>query len=60
MAQYQDVQVAPPATPDSIYTQITNLLIGAYSVEVLPDGTSVILRVWFSRHCDPAGHVKIP
>lgn len=47
MAQYQDV--APPhnATPATIYTTITNLLVGASSVEVVPKDDTVILRVWF-------------
>ncbi len=60
MAKYQDTQVNPGTAPADIYAQITTLLIGAYSVEVIPDGSTVILRVWFSQHCDPTQHERIP
>jgi hypothetical protein len=59
MAQYEDFSPPPGASPAQIYTQITSLLTGAYSVEVLPQGTSVILRVWYAQHCDPASHTRI-
>ena len=53
MAKYQDTQVNPGTAPADIYAQITTLLIGAYSVEVIPDGSTVILRVWFSQGSPP-------
>jgi len=58
MAIYQDFP--PPSNdPAEIYRRIQSFLLGAYSVEVLPDGDSVILRVWLQRHCDPAEHEKV-
>ncbi len=58
MAQYQDF---PPPSPDpaAIYQQIAALLVGAYSVEVVPSGNSVILRVWLNPHCDQGAHTRI-
>ena len=58
MALYQDF--APrSADPATIYRRITSLLVGTHSVEVVPDGDGVILRVWLEPHCDPAEHEKL-
>ncbi len=59
MASYEDFNPAPGAGAADIYKQICDLLVGAYSVEVIPSGTSVILRVWYDQHCDPATHHQI-
>ena len=60
MAQYQDIPVPSATAPDDVYGRITNYLLGASSVEVIPYQDTVILRVWFDQHCDPAQHQRIP
>lgn len=60
MAEYQDNPIQPGTAPAEIYERITDLLVGAYSVEVLPDGDTVMLRVWFEQHCDLNQQKKIP
>ena len=57
MAQYQDFPL-PSADPAAIYQQIAALLVGAYSVELVPSGNSIILRVWLNPHCDQATHMR--
>ncbi len=61
MAQYQDFNPPPNATPADIYNQIANLMGTAYSVEVIPQGATdtVVLRVWFTAPYDIAQHQKI-
>ena len=59
MADYQDFETQPDWGPREIYQRITDLLLGAYSVEVIPSGQTVKLRVWFEQHCDPAMHNRI-
>jgi hypothetical protein len=62
MACYQDY-IPTCRELDEIYLQLLNLICGSYSVEVLPDPTkprAVIFRVWFTQHCDPAAHTRIP
>lgn len=56
MATYQEIIVNPPFDNNSIVKTISNLLIGAYSVEVLSVGESLVLRVWFEQHCDLPQH----
>lgn len=59
MANYHDYQTQPDWKPDEIYKRITDLLVGAYSVEVISLGNTVILRVWYNQHCDLAEHNRI-
>lgn len=60
MAAYQDFSVPPDWDAERTYTEIATLLAGGtYSVEVLRNGGSVILRAWLSRHCDPATHQRV-
>ena len=61
MAQYQDVKPHPNLGPGALYTKLTDLLTGAYSVEVLAaeNGKSVIFRVWFEKHCDLKQHQQV-
>ena len=59
MAIYEDFKPIPGSGTRDIYMQITDYLSGSYSVEVLPDGNNVILRVWHSEHCDITKHNHI-
>jgi hypothetical protein len=62
MACYQDY-IPTCRELDESYLQILNLMCGSYSVEVIPDPfkpRAVIFRVWFTQHCDPAAHTRIP
>jgi hypothetical protein len=58
MAAFQDFP-PPSPNPADIYNRIAQLLVGAYSVEVIPSGNTVILRVWLQRHCDPSTHQPV-
>ncbi len=61
MANYQDFTPPSNATATDIYHQITSLITGAYSIEVIPQGTTntVVLRVWSSSPYDIANHHQI-
>jgi hypothetical protein len=66
MAAYQDI---PPHSDDpaELWTQLTTLLVGAHSVEVIPTahvdepnvGHNLIYRVWFSAAYDDSEHEKV-
>jgi hypothetical protein len=64
MAAYQDI---PPHSndPAELWTQLTTLLVGAHSVEVISTApvekqrdriTNVVFRVWFSPAYDESVH----
>jgi len=59
MAQYQDF--LPPAnpTPENNYKKIAALMVGAYSVEVIPKNDTVVLRVWFAKPYKLEDHTEI-
>lgn len=52
MPDYDDFDPEPGATPADNWELLTQLLVGNYSVEVLPRGDSVKLRVWYDAHCE--------
>jgi hypothetical protein len=67
MAAYQDI---PPhsSDPAELWTQLTTLLVGAHSIEVIPTApvekerdsvTGVVLRVWFSPAYDESTHAQV-
>ena len=63
MATYKDVRPNPGGDDEGRYQELRGLLIGKYSVEVLPDpqdNDEVIFRVWFNDHCPIGGHTKLP
>jgi hypothetical protein len=59
MANYEDFKPEPGSSAADVYAQITNYLVGCYSVEILPDQNSVILRVWYDEHCDINQHNRL-
>lgn len=59
MAAYQDYIVDPNATPSAIYKEIATLLVGSYSVEVLPEGDTVSLRVWLGAPYEIGDHTEV-
>lgn len=58
MAAYQEFKPESDK-PAAIYKQIGTLLVGAYSVEVVPRDDTVILRVWLTKHCKLGDHKKV-
>jgi hypothetical protein len=59
MAHYQDFNPPPNPTPENIYKKIADLMVGASSVEVIPQNDTVILRVWFEQPYRLRDHTKI-
>ena len=59
MAQYQDFDPPPNPTPATIYEKIATLMVGAYSVEVVPTNDTVILRVWYTQPYRLEDHQRI-
>lgn len=59
MADYTDIKPTGQNTQANLWRRLTDLLVGNYSVEVLPDGDSIIYRVWFDEHCDISKHQNI-
>ena len=58
---YRDVpkEEVRVSNPDAFYTQVTTLLVGMNSVEVLKDGDGVKLRIWYGSHCNKTEHTEI-
>lgn len=59
MAQYQDFPPPANPTPANIYEKIAGLMVGAYSVEVIPANETVVLRVWFTKPYQLEDHTEI-
>ncbi len=64
MALYRRVQFDVGTSADDILARIKHevSIVGATSVEVVlakPGLDRLELRVWFSEHCDLAGHTEI-
>ena len=59
MAHYKDIKPTGSEPSAKLWQSLTDLLLGNYSVEVLPDGESIVYRVWFEEHCDITKHEKL-
>ena len=59
MAQYQDLPPPANSAPAAIYEKIAGLMVGAYSVEVIPTNDTVVLRVWFEKPYKLEDHTEI-